>query len=37
MARVAAIGKQDFGRIIEKNLFYIDKTGFIKEWWESMF
>lgn len=35
MARTIAIGEQDFGRIIEKNCFYIDKTGFIKSWWEN--
>jgi len=35
MARTVAIGVQDFGTIIEKNCFYVDKTFFIKEWWES--
>ena len=35
MARTVAIGLQDFGEIIQKNCFYIDKTAFIKEWWES--
>ncbi len=35
MGRVAAIGIQDFETIIEKNCFYVDKTMFIKEWWES--
>ena len=35
MARTVGIGIQDFERIITKNLFYIDKTNFIKEWWES--
>ncbi len=35
MARTIAIGEQDFGKIIEKDYFYIDKTGFIKEWWEN--
>lgn len=35
MARTAAIGLQDFGDIIRKNCFYVDKTSFIKEWWES--
>lgn len=33
--RTVAIGIQDFGELIEKNYFYIDKTMFIKEWWES--
>lgn len=35
MARTVAIGLQDFGDLIQKNYFYIDKTAFIKEWWES--
>lgn len=29
------IGAQEFDRIRENNYFYIDKTFFIKEWWES--
>ena len=33
--RTVAIGIQNFGELIEKNHFYIDKTMFIKEWWES--
>ncbi len=35
MARTVAIGIQNFDRIIENGYFYIDKTEFIKEWWES--
>ena len=35
MAKTIAIGLQDFGDLIQKNCFYVDKTGFIKEWWES--
>ena len=35
MARVIGIGIQDFEKLIRKNIFYIDKTGFIKEWWEN--
>jgi uncharacterized protein YfbU (UPF0304 family) len=35
MSRTVAIGIQDFGKIIEGNYFYVDKTHFIKEWWES--
>ena len=31
---VVNIGEQRFDRLIEQNRFYIDKTGFIKEWWE---
>lgn len=29
------IGNQGFDKIRENNYFYVDKTGFIKEWWES--
>lgn len=35
MARAIGIGKQDFEKIIVNNNFYIDKTDFISEWWES--
>lgn len=35
MAKKVAIGIQSFDKIIEGNYFYIDKTPFIKEWWES--
>lgn len=35
MPRTVAIGVQDFSVIREKNYFYIDKTSFIKEWWEG--
>ena len=35
MDRTVAIGIQDFGDLIQKNCFYIDKTSFIREWWES--
>lgn len=35
MARTVGIGIQDFGKIIENDYFYVDKTAFIKEWWES--
>ena len=35
MARIVGIGIQNFESIITKNVFYIDKTNFIKEWWES--
>lgn len=35
MARTVSIGTQDFEKIIKNNCFYIDKTHFIKEWWES--
>lgn len=35
MARTVGIGIQDFSKVIENNCFYVDKTYFIKEWWES--
>ncbi len=35
MARTVAIGEQDFAKLIEQDYFYIDKTAFIKEWWEN--
>ena len=35
MSRTVGIGIQDFATIITNDYFYIDKTGFIKEWWES--
>ena len=35
MARTVGIGIQSFEKIIKENSFYIDKTGFIRQWWES--
>ncbi|MBQ8233470.1 MAG: AAA family ATPase [Lachnospiraceae bacterium] len=35
MRRTVAVGIQDFSEIIENNCFYVDKTSFIREWWES--
>ncbi|MBQ7066938.1 MAG: AAA family ATPase [Lachnospiraceae bacterium] len=35
MVSKVGIGIQDFAEIRERNCFYIDKTSFIKEWWES--
>ena len=35
MARTVSIGIQDFKTIIANSYFYIDKTGFIREWWEN--
>ena len=31
----AAIGLQSFEEIRRKNIFYVDKTDFIREWWEN--
>ena len=35
MARTVGIGIQDYETLIRENYFYIDKTSFIKEWWEN--
>lgn len=35
MARTVSIGKQNFEQMIIHHNFYIDKTLFIKEWWEN--
>ncbi len=35
MAKTVGIGIQSFQKIRERHCFYIDKTKFIKEWWES--
>ena len=32
---VVNIGEQGFNKMIEENKFYIDKTDFIREWWEN--
>lgn len=35
MGRNVAIGIQNYNEIIENHYFYVDKTNFIKQWWES--
>ena len=35
MAKVISIGNQSFESIREKDNFYVDKTNFIKEWWDN--
>ena len=35
MSRTVGIGIQDFEKLITSNSFYVDKTSFIKEWWEN--
>ena len=35
MARQISIGAQDYAGLIQNNYFYIDKTGFIKDWWDN--
>lgn len=33
--RTVSIGNDRFDTLREKNCFYVDKTDFIREWWES--
>ena len=35
MPKVISIGNQGFEDIRKENRFYVDKTEFIREWWES--
>ena len=35
MARTIGIGKQDFEKARKEHVFYVDKTRFIREWWEN--
>lgn len=35
MAGKVAIGLQSFEEIRDRDVFYVDKTGFMKEWWEN--
>lgn len=35
MARTVGIGIQSFEKLITENSFYIDKTDFIRQWWEN--
>lgn len=35
MSEIISIGNQSFEKIRKSKYFYIDKTGFIKEWWEQ--
>ncbi len=35
MARIVGIGIQSFEKLIMNQYFYIDKTDFIREWWEN--
>ena len=35
MQKVISIGKQNFVSLRENDCFYIDKTDFIRQWWES--
>ena len=35
MKTVVSVGNQTFETIREESVFYVDKTSFIKEWWEA--
>ena len=35
MSKTIGIGIQSFEKLITENCFYIDKTDFIREWWEN--
>lgn len=35
MQKKVVIGKQDFESLRQNDYFYIDKTEFIREWWDS--
>lgn len=35
MARTVGIGGQNFEDLIMGGCFYVDKTMFIREWWEN--
>lgn len=35
MSEIVGIGHQDFAVIRKKGYFYVDKTEFIREWWEA--
>ena len=35
MPKKVVIGKQDYASLIENNYFYVDKTDFIRQWWDA--
>ena len=35
MARTVGIGHQDFEQLVTNDYLYVDKTDFIREWWEN--
>ena len=35
MGRTVGIGYQDFEKLREAHNFYVDKTDFIRKWWEA--
>jgi len=34
MVKTISIGTQDYAMLIENDSFYVDKTAFIREWWD---
>lgn len=35
MTGKVAIGLQDFETVRTRNIFYVDKTDFIRQWWDN--
>lgn len=35
MSKIISIGKQDYASLREEDYFFVDKTDFIKQWWEA--
>lgn len=35
MARTVGLGIQSFEKLVTENSFYVDKTDFIRQWWEN--
>lgn len=35
MAKTVGIGHQNFEEVVTEDIFYIDKTRFIQEWWDN--
>lgn len=35
MSKTVSLGVQDFAYIRENNCFFVDKTDFIRKWWEN--
>ena len=35
MLKTVGLGLQDYEKVITENAFYVDKTNFITEWWNS--
>ena len=35
MLKTVGLGLQDYEKVITENAFYVDKTNFINEWWQS--